>query len=157
MEAYKGWTIFEKDGRFTVGGDHNVEFSDCTFENLVPAVVESEMVAWCLNNGIHIEFNDLRGLRNNPSYEDYLNHLERYDCNPDWGFVDFELIVPTAIFNSIEQAKGFLDWLDEQKNNKLHIIDINASLEDQIQSASSRATASQSSDKSQVRASTAER
>ena len=139
MESYKGWTIFEKNGRFTVGGDHNVEFSDCTFENLVPAVDESEMVAWCLNNGIHIEFNDLRGHRNNLSYEDYMNHLERYDCNPDWGFVDFELIVPTAIFISIEQAKSFLDWLDEKMNNKLRINDIKASLEDQIETAAGRA------------------
>lgn len=143
MESYKGWTIFEKDGRFTVGGVHNTMFADCTLENLVPVVEESTMVAWCLDHGIHIEFNDLRGLRSNPSYEDYLNHLERYDANPDWGFVEFEHIVPTVIFSSSEQAKEFLDWLDVSTKQLLYGNEGKLSLAQQIQTATEKTNAQQ--------------
>lgn len=139
MESYKGFYIYEKDGLYTVGGINNAGYEDCTLENLNVVVQETDMVAWCLENGIQLEFNDLRCQRDNPSYEDYLNHLERFDTNPDLGFVEFELIVSTAIFSSTEQAKGFIDWLADRETEFLHVIQNKPALDVQIESAAGRA------------------
>ncbi|MBQ8248108.1 MAG: hypothetical protein IJZ42_13350 [Lachnospiraceae bacterium] len=109
---YKGLKIFEQDGLYTVGGQDNASFDDCTLENLSLDVDEGKLVEYCLENGIGVAFNDLRDDNKSVSYERYKEHLARYDVDPDCHFLDEEFIVPSVVFFSLEETKDFVDLLD---------------------------------------------
>ena len=111
METYKEYTIFEKQGKFTVGGRNNAEFEDCSLENLAPKIAETEMVEWCRDNEAEISFIDFRTDKA-ATYEQYMEHLSCYKTSPDGAFLDKCFIVPTVCFDNESKAKQFIDWLD---------------------------------------------
>lgn len=113
-EGYQGFRIFEKDGVYTVGQNWNNSFDDCSLENLGCGVEEFEMVQYCRDNGIALEFYNLRDCGDAVPYEKYLEHLDKYQENKEGTFTDTEFIVPIAVFSAVEQAKGFIDWIEER-------------------------------------------
>lgn len=111
---YKGLTIYEKNGVFTVGGPHNDAFDDCTLENLEYGPEEVDLVAYCRENSIPLQFDDLRGHVCDVPYEKYLEHLGKFETDPDGSFTDYEFIVPVVRCTSVEQARGLIDWIEER-------------------------------------------
>ena len=112
---YKGLKIFEKDSVFTVGGAENASFEDCTLENLGRGPDEFEMVQYCRENGIPVQFDDLRGHVDDLPYEKYLEHLGKYNLDPDGAFTADEFIVPVVRCVSAEQVLQFIDWIEEME------------------------------------------
>lgn len=137
MKSYKGFDIYERNGLYTVGGSENVEYEDCTLENLNTIVDEFDMVSWCRENGIRLVFIDFRK-DNFVSYEEYLSHLSHFDTDPEGTFLDEEFIVPFAVFTSEEQAKGFIDWLAVCEERYLNTVQEKSSLTEQIHRANDR-------------------
>lgn len=114
VHEYIGWTVFEKNGVYTIGGTNNSEFDDCSLENLTPKIDERKMVEWCRAHEVCVEFCDLHGDRENLSYEAYLKHLSRYQTEKDNSFVDDEFIVPVVRFDSMRKAYEFMSWLEKR-------------------------------------------
>ena len=110
MEQYKGFKIFEKGGKYTVGGDNNAEFDDCTLENITSGVDEHDMYVWNKQHGNNLSYEDIRGNKT-VTEEDYLQHLSRYKTEENTNFADYELIVPIVTFTALDKAKEFIDWL----------------------------------------------
>ena len=102
---YKTFAIYESNGVFTVGGPSNCNFNDCTLENLDTRRDESDLVKWCVRNDVTLRFYDFRS-GNRCTLSEYWEHFREYD--PDACF-----IVPVAIFDSIEAAKRFVDFLED--------------------------------------------
>lgn len=109
---YKGMVIYEKGGLLTVGGPYNDSFDDCTLENLEYGPEEGELVAYCRENGIPLQFDDLRRHAEDVGYEKYLEHMNKYLADPEGSFTDYEMIAPMVRVKSLEQAKGLIDWID---------------------------------------------
>lgn len=112
-KEYKGMKIFEQDGLYTVGGEDNACFDDCTLENLSSHLDEKELVDYCREHNCELVFENLYGSGGFVSYEKYLEHLARYDLEPDGDFLNEEFIVPEVRFASLDDAKSFVDWADE--------------------------------------------
>lgn len=116
---YNGWRIFEKDGAFTVGGGENTCFEECTLECLPTIVDEWDMVEYCRGKNLNVAYLDVYGSGDYVSYEAYRDHLAKYETLELAGFRDEEFIVPVAMFESLEQAKQFLDWVDKREHSTM--------------------------------------
>jgi hypothetical protein len=128
---YKAWSIFERDGAYTVGGVSQTSFEECTLECLPTIVDETEMVEFCRNNNFNLSFVNLHGIGEEVPYEKYQEHLAKYQLLANDDFTNEEYIVPLALFNSVEQAKQFVDWLEVREDE----IRSKRSLDEKITSA----------------------
>lgn len=134
--TYRGFKLFKMGELYSVGGSDNADYSDCTLENLGSGVDESEMVQYCFNKGLCLFFDDLRGNVSGVSYAQYLSHLEKYQTCQDDSFLDNEFIVPVVRFASTLEAKEFIDWIHDRRNELEK--SGKPSLGDQIQAAAGR-------------------
>lgn len=103
---YKGWRIFEEDGKFTFGSKENSDFRDCSLENCLG--VEDIMVDLCLKMGVHMDFYSFRQ-DEVKTCKDYLDHFKEYDS-------DTEFIVPTAVFDKVSDVKAYLDAYEKESD-----------------------------------------
>ena len=114
---HNGWLIFEKDGAYTVGGGGAYCFEDCSLECLPTSVDELDMVEFCRSKNLNVAYLDVYGSGNYVPFEKYRDHLAKLEALETGS--DNEFIVPVAMFESLEQAKQFLDWVDKREHSTM--------------------------------------